>query len=177
MESLSPEVNWETKACNTVCYQSMGIDSFPYWHYLGENAILKNSEKLKRECRSLRLSGWVKITINFIVVGYWSFEPKSSTIYSCVPNLRLSIEKCTKIHWILQVADLIFSFGQVLYEGHLSSVIMFMYSPKACDQQLCLEASPTENHSYFCHSPHALMLEVRSLALGWIGVWSFQWMC
>ena len=80
MESLSPEVNWETKACNTVCYQSMGIDSFPYWHYLGENAILKNSEKLKRECRSLRLSGWVKITINFIVVGYWSFEPKSSTI-------------------------------------------------------------------------------------------------
>lgn len=50
---------------------------------------------------------------------------------------------------------------QVLYDGHLSAVIMFMYSPKACDQQLCLEASPTENHSFFCHSPHALMLEVR----------------
>ncbi|XP_068720916.1 lipopolysaccharide-responsive and beige-like anchor protein [Montipora capricornis] len=48
---------------------------------------------------------------------------------------------------------------KVLYEGHLSSVIMFMYTPKACDQQLCLEASPTENHSFFCHSPHALMLE------------------
>nr|XP_058950691.1 neurobeachin-like [Pocillopora verrucosa] len=48
---------------------------------------------------------------------------------------------------------------KVLYEGHLSAVIMFMYSPKACDQQLCLEASPTENPSFFCHSPHALMLE------------------
>ena len=52
-------------------------------------------------------------------------------------------------------------YFQVLYEGHLSASIMFMYSPKACDQQLCLEASPTENHSFFCHSPHALMLEVR----------------
>ncbi|KAJ7325688.1 hypothetical protein OS493_029114 [Desmophyllum pertusum] len=48
---------------------------------------------------------------------------------------------------------------KVLYDGHLSAVIMFMYSPKACDQQLCLEASPTENPSFFCHSPHALMLE------------------
>ena len=57
----------------------------------------------------------------------------------------------------IEVAILYF---QVLYEGHLSASIMFMYSPKACDQQLCLEASPTENHSFFCHSPHALMLEV-----------------
>ncbi|XP_048589684.1 neurobeachin-like isoform X3 [Nematostella vectensis] len=48
---------------------------------------------------------------------------------------------------------------KVLYDGHLASTIMFMYSPKACDQQLCMEASPTENASYFCHSPHALMLE------------------
>ena len=55
----------------------------------------------------------------------------------------------------------VISSFQVLYEGHLSAVIMFMYSPKACDQQLCLEASPTENPSFFCHSPHALMLEVR----------------
>ncbi|KXJ05034.1 Neurobeachin, partial [Exaiptasia diaphana] len=48
---------------------------------------------------------------------------------------------------------------KILYDGHLASSIMFMYSPKACDQQLCMEASPIENTSYFCHSPHALMLE------------------
>ncbi|XP_020898091.2 lipopolysaccharide-responsive and beige-like anchor protein, partial [Exaiptasia diaphana] len=54
---------------------------------------------------------------------------------------------------------------KILYDGHLASSIMFMYSPKACDQQLCMEASPIENTSYFCHSPHALMLEVSNTTL------------
>ena len=34
------------------------------------------------------------------------------------------------------------------------------YNAKAVDGQLCLEASPEENESYFVHSPHATMLEV-----------------
>ena len=49
---------------------------------------------------------------------------------------------------------------QLLYDSRLSSSIVFMYNPMACDGQLCLEASPTENPSFFVHSPHATMLEV-----------------
>ena len=74
------------------------------------------------------------------------------------PNL---LEKDKGFFFCLKRIEVVISCFQVLYEGHLSASIMFMYSPKACDQQLCLEASPTENHSFFCHSPHALMLEVR----------------
>ncbi|XP_062513649.1 neurobeachin-like isoform X2 [Corticium candelabrum] len=48
---------------------------------------------------------------------------------------------------------------KLLYDSRLSSSIVFMYNPMACDGQLCLEASPTENPSFFVHSPHATMLE------------------
>lgn len=47
---------------------------------------------------------------------------------------------------------------RVLYEGRLTSTMVFMYNPIACDSQLCLESSPKCNTSYFVHSPHALML-------------------
>lgn len=53
---------------------------------------------------------------------------------------------------------------QVLFDGHLSSSILFSYNAKAVDGQLCLEASPNENQSFFAHSPHATLLEVRSMA-------------
>ena len=39
---------------------------------------------------------------------------------------------------------------------------MFTYNAKACDGQLCLESSPTENPSFFVHSPHATRLEVSA---------------
>ncbi|XP_036367591.1 neurobeachin isoform X5 [Octopus sinensis] len=48
---------------------------------------------------------------------------------------------------------------RVLYEGRLTSCIVFMYNPVACDSQLCLESSPKGNTSHFVHSPHALMLQ------------------
>ncbi|XP_028409384.1 neurobeachin-like [Dendronephthya gigantea] len=48
---------------------------------------------------------------------------------------------------------------KVIYDGKLSASIMFTYNPIACDGQLCLESSPVTNASYFCESPHALMLE------------------
>lgn len=49
---------------------------------------------------------------------------------------------------------------QVLYDGKLSSAIVFMYNPVATDGQLCLQSAPKGNVSYFVHTPHALMLQV-----------------
>lgn len=50
--------------------------------------------------------------------------------------------------------------SQVLYDGKLSSAIVFMYNPVATDGQLCLQSAPKGNVSYFVHTPHALMLQV-----------------
>ena len=50
-------------------------------------------------------------------------------------------------------------FFQILYDGRLTNTIMLMYTPVACDSQLCLESSPKGNPSYFVHTPHALMLK------------------
>lgn len=50
---------------------------------------------------------------------------------------------------------------QVLYDGKLSNAIVFMYNPVATDGQLCLQSAPKGNVSYFVHTPHALMLQVR----------------
>ncbi|XP_075235222.1 A kinase anchor protein rugose [Lycorma delicatula] len=47
----------------------------------------------------------------------------------------------------------------VLYDGKLSSAIVFMYNPVATDSQLCLQSAPKGNASYFVHTPHALMLQ------------------
>ncbi|PZC80330.1 hypothetical protein B5X24_HaOG214847 [Helicoverpa armigera] len=48
---------------------------------------------------------------------------------------------------------------RVLYDGKLSSGIVFMYNPVATDGQLCLQSAPKGNVSYFVHTPHALMLQ------------------
>ncbi|CAH0560209.1 unnamed protein product [Brassicogethes aeneus] len=48
---------------------------------------------------------------------------------------------------------------KVLYDGKLSSAIVFMYNPVATDSQLCLQSAPKGNISYFVHTPHALMLQ------------------
>ncbi|XP_061716784.1 neurobeachin isoform X10 [Cydia pomonella] len=48
---------------------------------------------------------------------------------------------------------------RVLYDGKLSSAIVFMYNPVATDGQLCLQSAPKGNVSYFVHTPHALMLQ------------------
>lgn len=48
---------------------------------------------------------------------------------------------------------------QILYDGRLTSTIVFMYAPVACDSQLCLESSPKGNPTYFVHTPHALMAQ------------------
>uniref|UniRef100_A0A8W7PQG2 DUF4704 domain-containing protein n=1 Tax=Anopheles coluzzii TaxID=1518534 RepID=A0A8W7PQG2_ANOCL len=46
-----------------------------------------------------------------------------------------------------------------LYDGKLSSAIVFMYNPVATDGQLCLQSAPKGNLSYFVHTPHSLMLQ------------------
>ncbi|KAF5296936.1 hypothetical protein FQR65_LT10087 [Abscondita terminalis] len=51
------------------------------------------------------------------------------------------------------------SEASVLYDGKLSSAIVFMYNPVATDSQLCLQSAPKGNISYFVHTPHALMLQ------------------
>ena len=51
---------------------------------------------------------------------------------------------------------------QVLYDGKLSTAIVFMYNPVATDSQLCLQSAPKGNVSYFVHTPHALMRQVQS---------------
>nr|CAD7455504.1 unnamed protein product [Timema tahoe] len=48
---------------------------------------------------------------------------------------------------------------KVLYDGKLSTAIVFMYNPVATDSQLCLQSAPKGNVSYFVHTPHALMLQ------------------
>jgi hypothetical protein len=53
----------------------------------------------------------------------------------------------------------------VLYDGKLSNAIVFMYNPVATDGQLCLQSAPKGNVSYFVHTPHALMLQVRLFEL------------
>jgi hypothetical protein len=49
---------------------------------------------------------------------------------------------------------------KILFDGTLTNGLFVSYNAKAVDGQLCLEASPSENVSYFIHSPHATMLEV-----------------
>lgn len=62
----------------------------------------------------------------------------------------------------INVDGSIFSpYMQVLYDGKLSNAIVFMYNPVATDGQLCLQSAPKGNASYFVHTPHALMLQVR----------------
>lgn len=52
---------------------------------------------------------------------------------------------------------------RVLYDGKLSTSIVFMYNPVATDSQLCLQSATKGNVSFFIHSPHALMLRVRTI--------------
>jgi hypothetical protein len=40
-----------------------------------------------------------------------------------------------------------------------------MYNPVATDGQLCLQSAPKGNVSYFVHTPHALMLQVRNFGV------------
>ena len=49
----------------------------------------------------------------------------------------------------------------MLYDGKMSAAIVFMYSAAATDGQLCLQSAPKGNQTYFVHSAHGLMRQVR----------------
>ncbi|XP_035829545.1 neurobeachin, partial [Aplysia californica] len=87
--------------------------------------------------------------------GYKSqfrFENESLNLISDAHERMETEERTLWSLWMLDVT-------QVLYDGKLTSTIMFMYNPIACDSQLCLESSPKGNPSYFLHSPHAMMCQ------------------
>lgn len=75
-------------------------------------------------------------------------------------------ETQTKLKWNMQV----------LYDGKLSNAIVFMYNPVATDGQLCLQSAPKGNVSYFVHTPHSLMLQVRCFCF-WLIVFFFNEQC
>ncbi|XP_055893443.1 neurobeachin-like isoform X6 [Biomphalaria glabrata] len=91
--------------------------------------------------------------------GYKSqfrFENESLNMVSDAHERMVKMQDCKKLQemglWLQDVF-------QVLYDGKLTSAIVFMYNPIACDSQLCLESSPKGNQSYFLHSPHAMMCQ------------------
>ncbi|XP_059162921.1 neurobeachin-like isoform X4 [Physella acuta] len=91
--------------------------------------------------------------------GYKSqfrFDNESLNMVSDAHERRIKMRDFKKLQemglWLQDVF-------QVLYDGKLTSAIVFMYNPIACDSQLCLESSPKGNQSYFLHSPHAMMCQ------------------
>lgn len=84
-----------------------------------------------------------------------SFENITKLLNSALKKILFQINKFQKISNKKTVI-------QVLYDGKLSSAIVFMYNPVATDGQLCLQSAPKGNVSYFVHTPHALMLQVSS---------------
>ena len=48
---------------------------------------------------------------------------------------------------------------RIIYDGKLTSAIVFLYNPVNCDSQLLLQSAPKQNQvQYFVHNAHALML-------------------
>jgi len=72
---------------------------------------------------------------------------------SCVVYVTMMASHPDMLH-----IPLLYMVLQVLYDGRLTNAIVVLYTPVACDSQLCLESSPKGNVSYFVHTPHSLML-------------------
>ena len=90
----------------------------------------------------------LQYTITFCYPKGWSSNPGTTVFNWPFAPSKGNTEK-----------QVFFILPQLLFDGHLSSVISFSYNAKAVDGQLCLEASPNENPSPFTHSPHATLLE------------------
>ena len=79
-------------------------------------------------------------------------------VYSCAFQSQFRFENES----LLQLPE---NHRRVLYDGKMCSAIVFMYSPVATDGQLCLQAAPKGNSSFFVHTPHALMQQVSTQCL------------
>ena len=56
-----------------------------------------------------------------------------------------------------QESELPEGYKKFLFDGKLSSALVFSYVPRNCDGQLCLESSPRGNLNHFLHISHAAM--------------------
>lgn len=83
--------------------------------------------------------------------GQFRFECESMPM---LPDIERRVDRFGDI-----IGDPTTTPANVLYDGKLSSAIVFMYNPVATDGQLCLQSAPKGNVSYFVHTPHALMLQ------------------
>ncbi|VVC86512.1 unnamed protein product [Leptidea sinapis] len=89
--------------------------------------------------------------ILFYVNGQFRFAAESRVP---LPSTELRVDRFGEL-----IHDPTQNIHDVLYDGKLSSAIVFMYNPVATDGQLCLQSAPRGNASYFVHTPHALMLQ------------------
>ncbi|XP_045529711.1 neurobeachin isoform X5 [Pieris brassicae] len=83
--------------------------------------------------------------------GQFRFDAENPV---ALPSSEVRVDRFGEI-----VHDPTQNIHDVLYDGKLSSAIVFMYNPVATDGQLCLQSAPKGNVSYFVHTPHALMLQ------------------
>ena len=108
----------------------------------------------------------IKINIHEIISYFCrvSLNFQLKVMLLCPPKRRrCPILECSQSNPVL-LSWFLFLFVKILFDGHLSNIIVFSYNAKAVDGQLCLEASPNENQTFFAHSPHATMLEVHIYA-------------
>ncbi|XP_058126890.1 neurobeachin [Anopheles coustani] len=89
-----------------------------------------------------------------------SFPPSSSSMPLAASDVAIASSAATATSSIAPGSGgESFDLVSVLYDGKLSSAIVFMYNPVATDGQLCLQSAPKGNLSYFVHTPHSLMLQ------------------
>ncbi|KAL1229487.1 putative neurobeachin [Trichinella spiralis] len=75
-----------------------------------------------------------------------------NSLYGLGPNYQ----SCFKFK---NEVDIPIAYMKYLFDGKLSSALVFAYSPQNCDRQLCLNSVMKENQGYFFQTPHAVMMD------------------
>ncbi|KRZ41724.1 putative neurobeachin -like protein [Trichinella pseudospiralis] len=75
-----------------------------------------------------------------------------NSLYGLGPNYQ----SCFKFK---NEVDIPVAYMKYLFDGKLSSALVFAYSPQNCDRQLCLNSVMKENQGYFFQTPHAVMMD------------------
>ncbi|XP_003369272.1 protein neurobeachin [Trichinella spiralis] len=79
-----------------------------------------------------------------------------NSLYGLGPNYQ----SCFKFK---NEVDIPIAYMKYLFDGKLSSALVFAYSPQNCDRQLCLNSVMKENQGYFFQTPHAVMMDVTGV--------------
>ncbi|KRZ11495.1 putative neurobeachin -like protein [Trichinella zimbabwensis] len=99
--------------------------------------------------------------------GKNSFSGQMSVLYLFSESLNLqqvnslyclgpNYQSCFKFK---NEVDIPIAYMKYLFDGKLSSALVFAYSPQNCDRQLCLNSVMKENQGYFFQTPHAVMMD------------------